>query len=87
MLIYSHCHEQFMIHLHVDTSWKAYVMSAFVIFRNQFRLFTSSVQVQGSWCWLALSGDKDKNVSPLCEYGMEQFNVYKAPARMPGLHQ
>lgn len=36
MLTYSHCHEQFMIHLHVDTSWKAYVMSPFVIFRNQF---------------------------------------------------
>ena len=36
MLTYSHCHEQFMIHLHVDTSWKAYVISPFVIFRNQF---------------------------------------------------
>lgn len=34
-----HCHEQFMIHLHFDTFWKAYVMSPFVIFRNQFLAF------------------------------------------------
>lgn len=39
MLTYSHCHKQFVIHLHVDTSWKAYVMSPFVIFQKSILAF------------------------------------------------